>query len=256
MNILSRLDVYFWIYVAFLFMGVAGIYITYNYLPDNREFISISSALIGASFGGLLTRLSNKASHVKHEQRVLSYLDAMKDLVSPGLTSEPDFINSFRKKYYLYHVTRKRKKFVWVCSNLDFSKKITPNKLQCKIKIQRDEDSPLEYSCEGFIRNSRLVIVRSAVQSSEPPGIYIFPMFSDEYRESKTGFLVHVTYDSEHSLSATLISAKKLHNSESNFNVPESDFEILNNIWKENKELIKYILSMPKKSEDEEVLEV
>lgn len=256
MKPLSMLDVYFWIHVAFFFMGIAGIYITYNYFPDNREFISISSAFVGASFGGLLTRLSNKTSHFKHEQRVLSYLESMKGLVSPGLTSKPDAINNFRKKYYLYHATRKQKQFIWVCSDLDFSNKTTPNKLLSEIKIQRDEDSPLEYSCEGFIRGSRLVIVRSAMQGAEPPGIYIFPTFSDEYRETKTGFLAHVNYDSEHSLSAALISTKKLHNSESDINVPESDLERLNNIWEENKGAIKHILSMPTKSEDEEVLEV
>jgi len=189
---------------VFLGLSIAGAtLVALGYIIDVSVLSSIGGALFGASLGVFIGRLSTA-----------DLTEDLKRLVREGVidsfVSDEEQLSSYRKNWYLYHLTRMDGKWLWRHTCIDFSKSQTPGRLTSETYLLNQDDEPKYYTVEAGIRDERFILFLRDKATEEPPLIYVFPWAGSGVQPYNLGIVVLQTWDRTDAISRTFICSKPL----------------------------------------------
>lgn len=211
--------------LGLLFFGLAVIIVGIVIPPKMGScVIAVGGAVAGASLGAFFARLINKDL----DQDIRSILS---NTLASKFLSDDAALSVYRRKWHLYYVTQMDDNHFWRHFILDFSKQEAVGKLIAPHSVTGKNNEVREYTTEGYIRSGRLILFVDPVHGNEPCGIHIFSFFGADFLAKHYGILIHQTWDSNHSISPTIMSENSLV-PDCEGNLEETEAQKLDLLWK------------------------
>lgn len=177
-------------------LGVAGIaLIIVGAEKNNPVLSSLGGAIAGATISAALALIDSRA-----------VLDAIRKAFKAEFRSDELRIYRFRRRWHLYHVTRKEQKFTWLYHTIDFKKILSPGVLYSETHLIDKNGNKKKYIVTAGSRDGRFIMFAKGQQTDEPYTIAIFPSIGQDFQNVHCGIRVHRTWDRTESLSRSIMS--------------------------------------------------
>ena len=185
--------------VIFILIALIGILIiVIGILQDDNLpktiFISIGGTILGASLSNFFSLIGMNIFEILSNTKELPNIDKGKVL------------DTFRKKYYCYYITKDKNNPHWRLYIEDYSKFVSDNYLLCNFKMKSDTGVIFEYDALGLLTKKRLITISKAKLGTEESVVYFFPNFGREYSERSVGLGVFESWDKTDMIAPMIIS--------------------------------------------------
>ena len=128
------------------------------------------------------------------------------------LIDEGKYLDTIRRKYYGYFVTKKDGIVHWRHAQEDFSHFESNNYVK-SVKYNKDDlGNEIKYEAIGFVSKKRFVRIVIPSQGSTYSIVHIFNDFNNEYSDMSIGFGIFEDWDGNTNISPMILSKQPINN--------------------------------------------